>query len=327
MVRALFVFALCWLPAVASAQTAVLLPVGGDSELAATHGEQVVARVQRAFEDDTFTVLSGDTLAAAMSSAGAAECGDPSCAGAMLTALHAEIAVGVALWHREGLVQVAVVLIDEHGTQVSADADGAEGVIGQATTSALAQARARWATRDGSPVRVIGSPDGATITVDHQPWGTIPYEGSLSPGTHHVVVSADGHVTERRDVEIAAATETLELTFALAEGSDPDETPPPPPSTVPDVGLIAVGAVSAAAGVGALIAGIVIATGSEHCVSGCTGPPSERVVSVPAVDVGAGLAIAGAVAVGVGVVLVIVGATSGNSGPVALTSNGFVVRY
>lgn len=329
MVRGLLLGACALLacPSLASAQTAVLFPVGGDAELASAHGAEAIERVQRDFEDSSFTVISGAELASAMTAAHAEECGDPSCAGPMLTALHADLAVGVALWHRNGLVQVSVVLVDPHGVLVSADADGAETVIGQATQSALSQARARWATRGGSPVRVVGTPEGATITVDREPWGTLPHEGSLSPGTHHFVVSADGHVTERRDVEITAATQTIDVSFELAVGTDADVVTPPRGGGA-DVGLIVVGAVTAAAGVGALIAGVAIAAGTERCVSGCTGPAMDRVVAVPATQLGVGLSIGGGVALGVGVVLMIVGAMSGAaSSSVALTPDGLAVSF
>lgn len=312
----------------ARAQTAVLFPVGGDAALASAHGAEVVERVTRDLEESSFTVLAGDALDAAMTAAHADACGDPSCAGPMLTSLSADLGVGVALWRRNGLVQVSVVLVDPHGVQVSADADGAEGVISQATQGALSQARARWATRGGSPVRVVGTPDGATITVDRTPWGTLPHEGALAPGTHHFVVSADGHVTERRDVEIAAASETLELTFELAAGAD-DGAGTTPHSGGPDVGLIATGAVVAAVGAGVLVTGLANVAAPAHCVSGCSGPPADRTIYLPNTPVDVALAVVGGAALIAGVVMVIVGVSSGSNGgsTVALTADGLRVSF
>ncbi len=314
------------LAARASAQTAVLFPVGGDAELAAAHGVEALGRVQRDLEDSSFTVLAGDELAQAMGAASAEVCGDPSCAGPMLGTLHADLAIGVALWHRNGLVQVSVVLVDPQGVMVSADADGAESVIGQATQSALSQARARWATREGSPIRVVGVPEGATITVDHELWGTVPHEGALSPGTHHFVVSADGHVTERRDVEIAAGTETVEIAFELVAGSD---AVPTTPSAGPDVGWIAAGAATAGVGAAVAVVGIANLAGSERCTSGCVGAPDARLVYVPNQSVDIALTVTGAAVLVAGVVMLIVGALSGGAShsAVALTSDGFVVSY
>lgn len=335
--RGIFAFvlgmiALGTLPCGAEAQTAVLFPVGGDAALASAHADEVLGQVTQALEDAAFTVVAGDALAAATSAAHAEPCADPSCAGPMLTSLSADIAVGVALWHRHGVVQVSVVLVDPHGVQVSADADGAESVIGQLVQAALAQARARWATRGGSPVRVIGGPDGATITVDHEPWGTIPHEASLSPGAHHVVVSADGFVTERRDVDVAVGSDVQELSFVLVAATPTGEAASPP-SGGPDVGLIVAGSAVAVVGAGALIAGIVVGSGSETCVRGCTGPAVDRVVAVPATELGIGLAVGGGVLLAAGVVLAVVGATSGGSSSgsgsssVALTRDGLVVRF
>jgi len=301
-------------PSMASAQTAVLLPVGGDVELARAHSAELVARVQADFEESSFTVVSP-----------VGDCADTSCAPTMLTAMHADLAVGIALWHRNGLVQVSVVLVDPHGVQVSADADGAESVIGQATTSAVAQARARWATRNGSPVRVIGAPDGASITVDREPWGTIPHEGNLSPGTHHFVVSAVGYVTERRDVEIAAATETIEIAFELVEGSD---VVAPPPATGPDVGVMASGGVLAGIGAAVLAIGIANAVDTVHCVSGCDPGDPTRTAHYPATDIGIGLTVAGAAAMVGGVLLIIVGVLAGGTpSRVALDANGMTVSF
>jgi hypothetical protein len=324
MVRGLWFTAVALLgwSSMAHAQTAVLLPVGGDATLAAAHGAEATGHVERALEESSFTVLGGDALTSAITAAGAEPCSDPSCAGPMLGALHADLAVGLALWPRNGAVQVSVVLVDRAGVQVSADADGTESVIGTATESALAQARARWATRGGAPIVVAGAPVGAVIAVDGEPWGTLPHGGTLPPGTHHFVVSADGHESQRRDVEVASGTEPVTLTFDLRR----TDTDAAAASTGPDAGLIGVGAASAAVGIGALIAGIVIASGAERCVRGCDGPAIDRVVSVPATELGAAIAIAGGVAIAAGLVLIIVGA-SPSSGPVTLTSNGLAVGF
>ena len=176
----------------------MLLPVGGDAELSAAHGAEVSAFIREEFEGAGFEVLASESLAAQLAAAGHEECAEPSCTGPMLELSQAAFAVGAAIWRRSGVVQVAVVMADPEGHLVSASADGAEGAIRQAATAALAQARARWPNRAGSPVRVTGSPDGAAITVDHQPWGSLPHEGTLAPGPHTFVVSADGEPANGR---------------------------------------------------------------------------------------------------------------------------------
>jgi hypothetical protein len=331
--RALLTLALLCVPSLASAQTVVVFPVGGDATLAAAHSAEVLSRVQSSLEDSGMTVLVGDDLARAATDAHAAPCSDPSCAPALLPALHASLGVGVALWSRNGLVQVSVVLTDEHGTLVSADADGAEGVIDQATQGALSQARARWATREGSPVRVVGSPEGASITIDHDPVGSIPYEGHLSPGTHQFVVSADGHRTERRSVEIPASANPIDVRFGLTPGSDEEVRHDDHATREPDDGrplVIGTGIGVMAAGVGLLVPGIVnVATAAERCVSGCDGDPAMRVVSVPHTDGGFGLAVTGVIVLAIGAVLLIVGASAGAPQRSSVTArpDGFAVRF
>ena len=310
-----------------SAQTAVLFSVGGDAALAAAHSDEVLARVHSDLEDDGMTVLSGDALAQAVASAHADGCADPSCAGPLLAQLHADIGVGVALWPHNGVVQIAVVLVDASAHEVSATSDGADTVIGQTTRSALSQARARWATRDGSPVRVTGSPDGAAITIDHQPVGSIPYEGRLAPGTHHFAVAAPGHVAERRDLEVAAATEPVTITFDLAVG---EEVEPTPPATGgPDVGLIIAGVAIGAAGLVVASIGLANATTSERCASACDGPAAGRTLYEPNRTADAVEMIAGGVALIVGVVVAVYAALSGGASrsSIALTSDGVAVSY
>jgi hypothetical protein len=312
---------LAW-PTMACAQTAVLFPVGGDAELAAAYGTEARGHVERVLEEAAFGVLTGDALVAATVTASAETCGEPSCAAPLLIALHADIGVGVALWRRNGAVQVSVVLVDPRGVQVSADADGTESVVGQATESALAQARARWATRGGAPIRIVGSPEGASIVVDRDPWGTLPHEGTLSPGTHQLVVSADGYATQRRDVEVVSGTEPVTLEIALVSTTSPIARP-----AGPDGALIGIGGGASMGGIALSIGGIVTATGSERCVSGCDGPVADRIVAVPSTELGIGLAVGGGVALAVGVVLIVIGATAGDPRAVALGPEGLSVRF
>jgi hypothetical protein len=98
-------------------------------------------------------------------------------------------------------------------------------------------------------------------------------------------------------------------------------------ATGPDVALLAIGGAASAVGVGLLVTGIVIAAGSERCVSGCEGPAIDRVVAVPSTELGIGLAIGGGVALGVGIVMVIIGATSSGPSTVALGSDGLRIRF
>jgi hypothetical protein len=302
-------------PSLASAQTVVLLPMGGDASLVAARGTEAVSRVRDDLESDGFTLLANEELAAALTAAHAEPCSDPTCAGPMLTALQASFAVGIALWPHDGALQVSVSLVGPDGVEVSATASGPEATVTQLARSALSQARANWTSRTGTPVRVVGSPEGASITIDHDPVGSIPYEAHLSPGVHHFVVSAEGHTAERRDVTIAAGSTTSEIRFELAVGSEAhhDEHAPNTSGSGPDIGWILGGTAVALGGAAALAEGIVTLADSEHCTAACGGPPSGRTVHVPNGDAGTALAIVGTVAVGLGIVAIVIGASVGTS--------------
>lgn len=305
---------------VAQAQRAMLLPVGGDRALVASHGTEAATRVQLDLEEAGIEVLAGAELAQALTAAHAEACEDASCASPSLSPLGAQFAVGVALWTYEDGVQVEVGLIDADGAVFRATEHGAANTVGNLTREALSAARRSF----GQPpvaVRVEGTA-GASIIVDRAPWGTVPFEGRLAPGTHQFAVSLHGHVTERRDVRIGEATT---LTFELATDAGVSA---PGPGGGPDVGLIVAGGVLAAVGIGVGVTGLAMATASESCARGCTGPSADRIVNVPNVEAGIGLAVGGAVALAVGVVLVAVGASAGSgSGAVSLGPEGVGLRF
>ena len=292
-----------------AAQEAMLLPVGGTPELAAAHGQEAMRIIERELTEAGLTVLSSSVVEARATTAHVELCTEPACAHEFLEATHLSLAVGVALWSRSGMVQAAVVLIDPEGHQVSASADGSESSLNQAVIAALAQARARWGTRTGTTVRAVGTPEGATITVDREPWGSIPHEGELTPGTHHFAVSAEGYETDRRDVDIAATPEPVEVRFGLT-ATVAGATPPA--GGGPDVGIIVLGGVVAAAGVAGIIVAIIGATAAHTCVAPCDGatmPSVERPALGPILAWGIG----GGVGVVGGAVLIGVGAASGGA--------------
>lgn len=135
----------------ASAQTCVVLPVGGDAALAAARGEEALGRVRHDLEESGFTLISGAELSAASEAAHAAACDAAGCAGSLLAALSADVGIALALTSHDGVVRVAVVMVDPDGVQVSAAANGPEAAISQLTQAALSQARALWQTRGTQP--------------------------------------------------------------------------------------------------------------------------------------------------------------------------------
>lgn len=290
-------------PSVASAQRVVILPLSGDGELLARHGEEAEAMMRTVLESASLEPMSASEARTAMTRAGATYCEQPSCAPAMLRTLGATMGAGVAIWAHATGMQVAVVLVDPEGRQ----ANGAREVpldaaVREAAVEATDAALASWAVRSGAAVRVIGSPPGASITVDRVLWGTIPHEGTLSPGEHRFVVSADGHETERRavpiQVRVDGEAEEVRFDLALAE-----EQPERASSSDGGDGLVlglAIGVPTMAAGLALVVAGAVMEAEGTQCASlSCDPslPPEERFVSRPATDENVALMITGGVLV------------------------------
>lgn len=79
-------------------------------------------------------------------------------------------------------------------------------------------------------VTVTVSPDGASLTVDGNPIGTlVQMPLTLSPGEHKLVASAPGHKEVERTVRVASGDElTVELTLtALPPAPEGPKVPPP----------------------------------------------------------------------------------------------------
>jgi hypothetical protein len=104
---------------------------------------------------------------------------------------------------------------------------------------ALAEARSRLGS-----LRVVVSPASARVTVDGTAVETVRRadaasgvvaEMRIKPGRHAVVAEAEGHVPDRRSVDVAAKAEVA-VTIALAVVEAPPKPPPPPaPSATRDV--------------------------------------------------------------------------------------------
>lgn len=185
-----------------------------------------------------------------------------------------------------------------------------------------APARAQSET-DGAPVRVTGTPEGATLVVDRAPLGALPFEGTLAAGLHYFVVSAPGYYTDRRDVEVATSLEAIDLRFDLTL----DPALQPRGANAP---MIVGGSVLALAGIAGIVLAIVGATGDRRCSARCDEPGGRHVIERPAVDSIVAWSVAGGLALIVGSVLIGVGATS--SGPlraraVSIVLDGLAVHF
>jgi hypothetical protein len=298
-------------PAETHAQRALLLPAGGDPALAAREGERARQSVQAVLEEIGFQIVSPQ-----------GGCAEPSCAPEALRARALDMAVGVALWPRGDEVRVALVLVDPDGHEVSGLAVS-EGDVAAAARHAFDIALADWSVRRGALVRVLGRPEGATITVDRELWGSIPHQAPLAPGEHRFVVSAAGHRTERRSVALVASGEPTVLRFEL----EPERGASGDPALIglgAGVPLAALGITGVAVGIASLAPGTTCASAS----CGPEVPPAERVIERPDVGASAAWLVGGGVVWAAGVGLVVWALSQGGEpAPVEASRDGLRVRF
>jgi len=161
--------------------------------------------------------------------------------------------------------------------------EGTEAWVGD--PSAAAGRATREALQSFAPefvrVHLMGSPEGAAVLVAGQT-GELPFIGRLSPGTHRLRVSADGHLTLREDIEVPVTTDTFTHEVALEEGEDDpnalpldehededDEDDDSPGSSGRGV-LLGAGVAGFIAGAGLGVAGAILLTRHGDCdVDGC----------------------------------------------------------
>ncbi len=160
------------------------------------------------------------------------------------------------------------------------------------------------AAQPETTVRVTGTPDAASVVVDRQPFGIVPFEGTLGAGLHYFVVSAPGYYAELRDVVVEPDAGPLELRFDLVL----DPALQPRGANAP---MIVGGSVVALGGVAGIVLAIVGATGDRRCSARCDEPGDRHVVERPAVDAIVTWSVAGGILLVVGAVLIGFGATAG----------------
>jgi hypothetical protein len=297
----------------------LVLVTGGDAGLArrlgaTTREEAAAALGRRGFS----------------ASQGPAGCADTECATELLSRGDASHAVAIALWGRGARCErVAVTLVDGVGSAYGGEVavEGAD--VARALDAALEAALARAARGAGVRVRVSGSPEGATITLDRIPWGTLPHEAPVAEGEHTLAVSAEGYESERRALTVGEDPVHLEVRLAPTADGRPTATREDPvvavQSGAPDPLLL---------GLGTAVGVVGLASGSVGVLAlAAPAGPSSDPGSREEPDVGAAAAWlgVGAAALLGGVVLLIVGATSaGPAGPrAARTGSGspFVISF
>ncbi|GAB4112911.1 MAG: hypothetical protein OHK0013_48600 [Sandaracinaceae bacterium] len=287
------------------ARVLVLVPAG-EPELARRLGPDARARAT--------AELARQGLVA---SPGPAGCTDPDCAGALLEGGAADLALALALWGRGTRCErVAVTVIDArggtHGSEVAVAGDDVRAAVEAAVRAALA----RVAQGGGTRLSVTGPPEGATITLDRIPWGTMPHEGVVTAGEHSLAVSAEGYETDRRTVVVGAEPLSIavQLTPTTTQMASPAATQPPTSGTStggPDLALVGVGGALGAGGLAAVGAALYGLLAPETTPSGPELTYERTSVAGSAAWMGTG----GALVVG-GLVLVAVGlASGGGDGP------------
>jgi len=168
----------------------------------ALESRQLEVVVQREPEPEPGRPLASDT------------CISGGCLERRLVEAHAQLLVGLGAWLDREPPQVVLTLDDGHGP-----VNITERVISGETDQALAarmldRAMHMFRSRAGVPMRVEGSPAGASVVIDHRPIGQLPVTAHLQPGPHDVTVAHVDYVTERRHVELGeeGAEVHIELT-------------------------------------------------------------------------------------------------------------------
>jgi len=308
-VVAVAALALAALTPIASAQAPasgardLVLAPSGDAGLARRHGAAVRDRASAAL-----------TARGLMPARGPAGCSDPDCAAELLSADAADHALAIALWGRGTTCErVAVTLVDGQGVAHGGEVAVAGGDLTAALDAAIAEALEHAASGGGSPLRVTGTPPGATITLDRIPWGAVPHEDRVPHGEHALAVSADGFVTDRRTITLGPEPVTVEVALTR---SAPEAAPVPAlaPTGAPlqttsgggDPRLLGLGAGLGGAGLALVGVGLYGFLAPE---SGAPMPPDFTYERASVAGSGTWLGV-GAAAVTSGVVLLVLGATS-----------------
>lgn len=207
------------LSSAASADTAVVFPHSGDSRLASER-ETAYRAVLGALREQGFKVRTQTSRAARSTAELSSECGQVTCAAAMLSAASAQLAVAVAVWQAEDSTQINVTLVDPSGARYPGHAPIAARDVEGAATAALLEARSLQLLGPGPWVLVHGEPAGANVWIDGKRVGSLPFRAALSPGDHALEVQADGYAAKKSDIVIPLEpTSTARIEVALDTAS------------------------------------------------------------------------------------------------------------
>ena len=291
-------------PSVAAGQSVVVLPrVLGDGHIAEDARARAVEAVTAALAAEGLQVRDAEIPAELEG------CGDGPCVVELLRAADVDLAAGITLWASAetplaiGELVVGLVNPDGHSFEGSARPDGAD--LSHAAAEAVHQARARLILGPGPFLLVDGEPFGASVFIDDEHVGGVPWNGRVEPGQHEVRVERRGYAAQTHTVQIpddVTASERLQVELVPIGGGGSG-------------GGIAGWAIPV--GVGAIVAGVGVGAGVpaiSAATTGCADADADCVTSNQlAIEPTVAWAVVGGVVAIGGLTLVIVAASEGSA--------------
>lgn len=293
---------LAWLllPALARAESVVLLPPRGDQALARQQAEaqRVLAT---AFRAQAVTVIDPSDVGAA-GDADPPACEAIECAAALVQAAGADLAAALTVWAAgEPPVPgaVFVTLVDRSGDRFPGKArverdDGDD--LARAVQDALLDARALQLLGPGPWLRIRGEPEGAEIVLDGKLVGTVPYRAPVEAGRYTLEVRSGDHRAHVQTIDVPpSAARQIEVEVDLpprsVDGGDlaNDSTEPevviePGPSGRPIVGPLILAGLGVA--VIATDIALVLSSGCQRSDSRGTCLEHRSIQKAPALVIG-----------------------------------------
>ncbi|MET0385658.1 MAG: PEGA domain-containing protein [Polyangiales bacterium] len=206
---------------------------------------------------------------------------DPVCGARLLATTSADLSAWVKLSKTSAAISgsASVTLLDSAGHRYEGSAEVRDGDVRDATTRAVLEARSYQLLGPGPWLRVIGTPEGAEVTLDGDRVGTVPYRAPIAPGRHEIIVRETGYERLRQTLEVPDDdSRKVEVTTALEPMplESPQVATPlmpqPEPEPVPNVESSDNTWLAAPVGIGMLGLGLAaavsvrIATGVDGCV-------------------------------------------------------------
>ncbi len=251
----------------ARAETALILPAGGDAD--ADKLLAVENAVLSSLRQQGFAVSLHRDLAQTQTML--RQCVDLECTSQLPVAVRPGLAVAVAAWKgadAAGEPLVVVTLLDASGrypAQAQAQQD-----LADAAQRALFQAQSLRLLGPGPWVSIAGAPNGADVIIDGERVGSLPYRGALAAGSHTLEVSAAGYTPHTEALEMPLkATHLTELELRLEKPrlhSSQPQSSAPAASTQPSMWNYVAGGALLAGAVGLAVHPLRNAANSGDCV-------------------------------------------------------------